>query len=91
MLRLIAKYRLYFILSGMLIALCCVLQIGLSAGAVSRFVSPPGNDQQNSQMYHGASFLAIVLLILGVVRRIRETLASIVVTTRTILLMPAIR
>lgn len=56
MLRFIARYRVYFILAGLLLAVCCVARVTLSADAVSRHVSPPANDQQNNQSFHGASF-----------------------------------
>lgn len=56
MLRFIARYRIYFILAGLLLAVCCTFWGVLSAGAVSLHVSPPTNNQQNNQSFHGASF-----------------------------------
>ncbi|HEY0754432.1 MAG TPA: hypothetical protein VGD98_10750 [Ktedonobacteraceae bacterium] len=56
MLRLIVRYRGYLILAGLAFALCGGLWMTHSAGAVVRVGPPSGQDQQNNQAYHGASF-----------------------------------
>lgn len=55
MLRLIVKYRLYFVISSVLVASLFTIHLALPAGAVTRAGPQPGNNQQNNQSYHGAS------------------------------------
>ncbi len=56
MLRFIVKYRLYFVIASLLVALLFTLRIVLPANAVSSSGPLPGPNQQNNQSYHGASF-----------------------------------
>src|SRR5690348_3010327 len=56
MLHIMAKYRVLWVLAGMILALGGVVQAAVSAGAITVIVLPPGANQQNNQMLHGASF-----------------------------------
>lgn len=56
MLRFIARYRIYCILAGLVLAVGCTLPLALSASAASRHSLPPGDEQQNNQAYRGSSF-----------------------------------
>ena len=55
MMHFIAKYRLYFVISGTLIASLFTIYIALPAVAVSVTGPQPGSNQQNNQLYRGAS------------------------------------
>jgi hypothetical protein len=63
MLRFIVKHRLYFVLSGILIALICTIRVALPAVAI---IGPrPGDTQQNRQIFHGASNFGNTAIIRG--------------------------
>jgi hypothetical protein len=65
MLRFIVKYRLYFVLASVLIALLFTLHIALPANAVSSSGPLPGTNQQNNQSFHGASFFGDKVISIG--------------------------
>lgn len=65
MFRFMIKNRVYFVLSGILIAFVCTIRVALPAAAVTISGPGPGGVQQNRQIYHGASNFNNVGVLIG--------------------------